>query len=227
MKKINTLIAVSLITLSSGLFAQCASFGGPYDLTVSNLTVLSPAASMYNSGIVCPGGHLIDSTVCCTRFIHIDSGAVYEAGPLAYGFVYLKNHGTFDGHGSTMPFTLFYETGATILNFAGGMTVCPTVTFPNPSPCTIPLGVIGGKRVEDISIYPNPVSEIIYIDLNFSPTKTLFSVYEVTGKIVMESNLSKSVSNEVSVSSLPTGIYSYRISENEENVSVGKFVVRR
>ena len=59
----------------------------------------------------------------------------------------------------------------------------------------------------DISIYPNPASETVCIDGNYTQLKVVF--YNVLGKEV----LSVKNTNTINVQALPSGVYTIRISE--------------
>ncbi len=220
MKRILTLfIAVSLST--SAFYAQCTSGATSYDLTVSGSLVLPPSGPSYSMGIVCSGGHLMDSAMCCTRFIHIEAGGIYEAGPAAYGMVYIKSGGTFDAHGNTMFFGVNYEIGATILNYTGPMTLCSVVTFP-PGACT-PTEIAETASEAFVSVYPNPCNDILHLENNFSNDAAI-AIYDITGKLVMEHS---SITNDISVSRLSSGIYTFTIARDGNTISYGKFAIAR
>ena len=59
----------------------------------------------------------------------------------------------------------------------------------------------------DISIYPNPTSDIIYIDGNYSQLKAV--VYDILGKQVMN----KPITNSIDISQLDKGIYILQLSD--------------
>jgi surface protein len=59
----------------------------------------------------------------------------------------------------------------------------------------------------DISIYPNPSSDIVYIDGNYTQLKVV--VYDVLGKQVMN----KSITNSINISHLDNGVYILQISD--------------
>ncbi len=220
MKKIITLFSLIFIAITC-VNAQCSSGSGSYDLTVSGNVVLGPSGTPYNFGIVCGGGHLMDSAMCCTRFIHIEGGGIYEAGPGAYGMVYIKSGGTFDAHGNTMFFGVNYEAGATILNYTGPMNLCPVVSFP-PGLC-IPTGITETAPVLSSSVYPNPCNDVFYLENTFSK-KAVISIYDISGKNTMEIS---SIENKINVSTLSPGMYTFSISVEGEKVSYGKFAIVR
>lgn len=202
-------------------FAQCASSASTYDLTVTGNIVLGPTSSSFFMGIICAGGRLMDSANCCTRMVHIEAGGIYEAGPAAYAFVYIKNGGTFDAHGNNSFFGVYYEAGATILNYSGPMTLCPVVTFP-PGACT-PTGIIENNSTVYTSVYPNPCNDVLHLENNFSKDAAI-TIYDITGKIVMEYYI---IINNISVSDLSEGMYTFAIEVDGNKVSYGKFAIVR
>lgn len=220
MKKIFTLF-VSLFLSVSAYYAQCTSGATAYDLTVTGNIVLPPSGPSFTTGIVCTGGRLMDSASCCTRMVHVESGGTYEAGPMAYGFVYIKNGGTFDAHGNTMFFGVSYEAGAIILNYTGPMTLCTAVTFP-PGACT-PTAITENSPSVYTSVYPNPCTDVLHLENNFSKDASI-KIYDITGKMVMEST---AITNDITVSSLSGGMYTFAITMEGQKVSYGKFAIVR
>ena len=59
----------------------------------------------------------------------------------------------------------------------------------------------------DISIYPNPTSDIVYIDGNYTQLKVV--VYDILGKQVMN----KSITNKIDISQLEKGVYILQLSD--------------
>lgn len=218
MKKIVTLLSI-LILSGSAAFAQCTSSATTYDLTVSGNTVLGPSGTQFTFALICSGGRLMDSTTCCTRLVHVETGGVYEAGPNAYAFVYVKNGGTFDAHGNNSFFGVSYETGAIILNYTGPMTLCTAVTFP-PGSCTS-TGIDDDAGQANIIAYPNPCNDVLYIN-DLVSKEGIITVYDVTGKKVFEGPIKD---NKINVSHILSGMYSYSIIAEGEHLFHGKFAI--
>lgn len=62
-------------------------------------------------------------------------------------------------------------------------------------------------QVSPFSVYPNPASDLLYIRANLSePVAGSWKMLDVTGKILLEGSLAQE--NEISISSLASGIYS-------------------
>jgi surface protein len=59
----------------------------------------------------------------------------------------------------------------------------------------------------NITIYPNPTSDIVYIEGNYSQLKTV--VYDILGKQVMN----KSITNSIDISHLDNGVYILQLSD--------------
>ncbi|MBA3972409.1 MAG: T9SS type A sorting domain-containing protein [Bacteroidetes bacterium] len=218
MKKLLTLLSILMLCCSSA-FAQCTSSITFYDLTVSGNTVLGPSGTQFLSALICSGGRLMDSTSCCTRYVHIETGGTYEAGPNAYGYIYIKTGGTFDAHGNNSFFGVSYEAGATILNYTGPMSLCAAVVFPAGSCASTSISDVGDQT--NINAYPNPCNDVLY--LNKVPAgNPIISVYDIAGRKVMETLIT---GNTIDVSPILSGIYSYRISLDGQTVSIGKLAV--
>jgi surface protein len=69
----------------------------------------------------------------------------------------------------------------------------------------------------DISIYPNPVIDKLFIQGLSNPTK--ISVYDILGKLV----LSKTTSSEINVDNLQSGIYIIKIVDEQKEI-IRKFI---
>src|SRR5690606_18250401 len=59
---------------------------------------------------------------------------------------------------------------------------------------------------EYISVYPNPTSEVIWVSNNTSITIEKYSVYDLTGRLVMESNFNPT-ETKIDISHLDNGVY--------------------
>jgi hypothetical protein len=72
--------------------------------------------------------------------------------------------------------------------------------------CNGVMGVEETLITENISYFPNPTNNMLFIDSNENPVKV--SIYNVLGKEVISTKNSK----EIDVSGLPSGVYIIRIS---------------
>ena len=65
-----------------------------------------------------------------------------------------------------------------------------------------------------IVLYPNPASNILH--LNGLQNQSLVSIYDVTGKIVMQVEVDKNSNNSINIASLNLGFYQCRIRQNNQ-----------
>jgi len=72
---------------------------------------------------------------------------------------------------------------------------------------TCPTAGVDDKNQLDISIYPNPTSDIVYIDGNYTQLEAV--VYDILGKQV----INKSITNNIDVSQLEKGVYILQLSD--------------
>ena len=83
----------------------------------------------------------------------------------------------------------------------------PLIESNKPFWGTCPTASVDDKNQLDISIYPNPTSDIVYIDGNYTQLKVV--VYDILGKQVMN----KSITNNIDVSQLEKGVYILKLSD--------------
>jgi len=72
---------------------------------------------------------------------------------------------------------------------------------------TCPTAGVDDQNQLDISIYPNPTSDIVYIDGNYTQLKVV--VYDILGKQVMN----KFTTNTIDISHLEKGVYMLQLSD--------------
>ena len=72
---------------------------------------------------------------------------------------------------------------------------------------TCPTASVDDQNQLDISIYPNPTSDIVYIEGNYSQLKAV--VYDILGKQVMK----ESITNSIDISQLDKGVYILQLSD--------------
>ena len=82
---------------------------------------------------------------------------------------------------------------------------------------TCPTASIDDQNQLDISIYPNPAIEKLFVQGLSNPTK--ISVYNILGKLVF----SKTTSSEINVDNLQSGIYILKIVDNQKEI-VRRFI---
>lgn len=74
-------------------------------------------------------------------------------------------------------------------------------------------------RDNSLIIFPNPTSEIVYINFVDTISKAKIIVYDTTGKIIMTNEIENADSNQINISNLNNGIYFVRIETNEKSVT--------
>ena len=91
-----------------------------------------------------------------------------------------------------------------------------------------PIGIKKYTLKEAAKIYPNPVSNILYVDNIESKSDVKLNIYDVTGKVVISRSLSDHIydqGSKVDVSDLPPGLYFYTIEGQKKYC--GKFSVAK
>ena len=86
-------------------------------------------------------------------------------------------------------------------------TYSPLFYFHKPVWGTCPTASVDDQNQLDISIYPNPTSDIVYIDGNYTQLKVI--IYNVLGKEI----LNKSITNSIDISHLDNGVYILQLSD--------------
>lgn len=76
------------------------------------------------------------------------------------------------------------------------------------------------KAVDGFSIFPNPVSNTLFLKLVNISTNSIVHIYDLNGKLVLKDNLSQ-VFNPIDVSSLIKGVYLVNIT-NAQGEKIGK-----
>lgn len=122
--------------------------------------------------------------------------------------------------GGTAPYTYVWNTGATdsaIYNLSSGI-YCATVTDAigcSATPCAgesaPPTGIKEEDNLGQIEVYPNPVSDVLTIELEEQENATL-TIVTIDGKEVLSHNLTKG-RNTIITETLPTGMYMYTVAD--------------
>jgi len=85
-------------------------------------------------------------------------------------------------------------------------------------PCNGGLAVNDLGALNSISIFPNPSTDIINIDLSSLNSKATIRIYDLTGKLLMELKNKNNSMNEIAISTLTNGAYNLVISSEEGQV---------
>lgn len=119
---------------------------------------------------------------------------------------------------------LICEDGYSFYQLTSGAPVAPTDPFTIDTgfdtSCTYSGGTLGVKEIgiinkESFRLFPNPLSSSSQDNLNIKlalSTSAKISVYDITGKIVLNDYLTNSNSKEINVTSLTNGVYMMKIS---------------
>jgi hypothetical protein len=83
-------------------------------------------------------------------------------------------------------------------------------SFNKPIWGTCPTATINNQKELDILMYPNPASDVVYIDGNYSQLKVV--VYDILGKQVMN----KPIKNTINISQLEKGVYILQLSAGNQ-----------
>lgn len=73
----------------------------------------------------------------------------------------------------------------------------------------------------DVQVYPNPVSDFLYLSNFTSKENTIIDIYNADGRQVMSATIKE---GQINVASLPSGIYIFDITNGINNVGKGRFV---
>lgn len=88
----------------------------------------------------------------------------------------------------------------------------------------IPASIGNVEDNLDVSIYPNPTAEKLFIDFNNTTSKAdKVILADITGKVIIETNLS--ITNEINVSNTAKGIYILKFYDKNEVIASRKIVI--
>lgn len=90
----------------------------------------------------------------------------------------------------------------------------------------ISVGINDYDKENEITIFPNPTSDIIHVKLSesISKTPTQVKLYSLDGKEVFTQNIN-STSNTLNISYLPKGIYFITLSNDDKIISSKKIII--
>ena len=76
-------------------------------------------------------------------------------------------------------------------------------------------------NTEEVTVYPNPGTQIIYIKHNLSNGRIRMT--DMVGKVIFEQDLKSNLSS-INISNLSNGVYNYFITDRQGSVFAGKFI---
>ena len=82
------------------------------------------------------------------------------------------------------------------------------------------------EKVIGIKVFPNPVDEVLYFDLDFVGSNTVIgmTIYDSLGKRIRSQSLEGKITS-VQVDDLPAGTYIFTLKTENEFIQAGQFVV--
>ena len=107
----------------------------------------------------------------------------------------------------------------------GGIFSTNTIMATAPTSCSPPAGIGSLTATNNIAIYPNPFTTSFHIDLNTISTSNdvQVSIYNVIGEVVLNASLSSQF-NTVETSKLPSGIYFYKVFNQNGVIQTGRII---
>ena len=141
------------------------------------------------------------------NFFDLDSSTYTAQYPYGYGYSY----NNLSGGWCPAIQCGFYEGYDPHATFLERVNVCENV-------------VVGIKKLtpESISIYPNPVTDKITIEIDEGQVPSQLSMMNLNGQEILSRQISQP-KTQLDISSMPSGIYFVQLT-NDKNVSIGKFV---
>ncbi|SFC16278.1 leucine-rich repeat domain-containing protein [Kaistella jeonii] len=87
----------------------------------------------------------------------------------------------------------------------------------NPITGSGTLAATNFKNQKNITIYPNPIQNETFLDLNNS-ANTKLEIYDTNGKLVLKKSLNNNSKNTIDTSNLPVGIYLFKVGNSTTKV---------
>jgi serine protease len=97
-----------------------------------------------------------------------------------------------------------------------------TLTVPDYITVNAGTGTLTDDYSSELSIYPNPIKDIITISSPIISGNTVLSIFNITGEKVLERQLTD-IETQIDISTLPRGVYFIRL-QNEKMVEAGKMI---
>jgi surface protein len=223
---------VSSVTNMEAMFYEASSFNQPIgDWDVSNVTdiyYMFLGASAFNQPIgswdvssVTDMGYMFNSASAFNQPLgdwDVSSVTNME-GMFAYASSFNQDIGDWNVSNVTNMEVMFYQASSfnqdisswCVTNIASEptdfSTDSPLSESNKPVWGTCPTASVDDQNQLEISIYPNPTSDIVYIDGNYTQLKVF--VYDILGKQV----INKSITNSIDISQLEKGVYILQLSD--------------
>jgi len=75
----------------------------------------------------------------------------------------------------------------------------------------------------DVLVYPNPASNQLFIQTGLNLANSVFNIYNLSGEMVLQQQIN-SKTDVINISCLISGVYIYKIEQNNKIIDTGKFV---
>jgi hypothetical protein len=191
------------------------------DLTTNNYTITSfniivnelPIANIVSDIEVCDDVTDGDDTNGFVQNFDLESQTAEVLGaqdPTQFNVSYHDNLADAEANTNTLssPYANSTPTAQTIfVRITNTETGCFTTNDFTLIVNNCPTASVDDQNQLDISIYPNPTSDIVYIDGNYTQLKVV--VYDILGKQV----INKSITNSIDISQLEKGVYILQLSD--------------
>jgi hypothetical protein len=216
------------ITATATAITGCQS---SYDNS-TNGTIGGAATIPFNTnitGLISPTGD-IDNY----KFVITTGGTItitLTTLPADYDLKLLNSTGTqlaISQNGSTTSETISYSVTAGTYyaqaygyNGANSATTCYTLK--------VQLGTAtkdDGNFVNSIRLYPNPVENILYVDLGNLSGKAAIKVYDINGRVIIDQTANPGI-NRLNTNKLSSGLYIVKVIENNGSLIYNQKIVRQ
>lgn len=187
---------------------------------------------------------LVQSPACSVE--SSSTATISLAIPAASSFTFSANGATVvfantsTNNGPTNYWTFGDNTSSTTVNPAhtyitnGTYSVQLVVSDSCGSDTSIQTVIITGLGTNEfvynnpnVTIYPNPFSDIATVELNFDPAASIFKMVDVYGKEERSINIDQGTKIlKLNRAGLPSGIYFYHIQSYTERTATGKLVIQ-
>ncbi len=134
--------------------------------------------------------------------------------------------------GGVIPYQSFlWSNGATTPGINNIPVGCYTITIRDFNGCEVSdstcigfsTGINTLTKENRISVFPNPTSSVITVEISDSNNQPFFEVYDKFGKLVLKEALIKNTSI-VNVSHLSEGVYLYKITDRKSSIKTGRLM---
>ena len=88
----------------------------------------------------------------------------------------------------------------------------------------IPLGVNELHNIDQVTMFPNPTSNSLKVELNMPGTDVVYGVYNSIGQLVQSGKLDARYVNTINTEGFASGMYLLRVQTGTTKEFVGKFI---